>query len=225
MSHEPVGNRLNISTGSANWVVEIVLVHRARVVSAESLVVVAVPSIQLLQAVPGRSTFGTVANHLEDAAMRIARVESDTSVGLHDARVTDTVVRGTDADVAARFLHDDAQDDAFVDAGLRADFLNGFLDEVDLAGAVVEGHEAGVLGPESLVAGPVVWVGEVGSWAAVLDIATTDAGTAGWTIVVTAWGAFTAGEVDDLADLKGAGVYSRVGGLDGADGGTVGLGD
>ena len=179
MSHEPIGNRLNISTGSANWVVEIILVHRARVVSAESLVVVAVPSIQLLQAVPGRSTLGTVADHLENAAMRIARVESDTSVGLHDARVTDTVVRGTDADVAARFLHNDAQDDAFVDAGLRADFLNGFLDEADLAGAVVKGHEAGVLGPESVVAGPVLWVGEVGSWAAVLDIATTDAGTAG----------------------------------------------
>ena len=155
--------------------------------------------------------------------MRIARVESDTSVGLHDAGVTNTVVRGTDADVAARFLHDDAQDDAFVDAGLRADLLNGFLDEADLAGAVVECHEAGVLGPEGIVAGPVLWVGEVGSWAAVLDIATTDARTAG--TVVTAWGASTAGEVDDLANLKGAGVYSRVGGLDGADGSTMGLSD
>ena len=179
MSHESVGNSLNISTGSANWVVEIILVHRARVVSAESLVVVAVPSIKLLQAVPRRGTLGTVANHLDDAAVGIVRVESDTSVGLHDARVTDAVVRGTDADVAAGFLHDDAQDDAFVDAGLGADFLNGLLDEVDLAGAVVEGHELGVLGPEGVVAGPVLGVGEVGSWAAILDIATTDAGTPG----------------------------------------------
>lgn len=225
MSHEPVGNRLDISTGSANWVVEIILVHGARVISAESLIVVAVSSIQLLQAIPGRSALGTVANHLENAALGIIRVESDTSVGLHDARVTDTVVRGTDADVAARFLHDDAQDDAFVDAGLGADFLNGFLDEVDLAGAVVEGHEGGVLGPESLIAGPVTWIGEVGSWAAVLDIATTNAGTARGTTIVTAWGTSTAGEVDYLANLKGAGVYSRVGGLDGADGSTVGLGD
>ena len=31
--------------------------------------------------------------------------------------------------------------------------------------------------------------------------------------------------MDGLADLKGAGVYSRVGGLDGGDGGTVRLGD
>ena len=179
MSHEPVGNRLNISTGSANRVVEIILVHGARVIPAESLIVVAVSLIQLLQAVPGRSALGAVANHLEDAALGIVRVEGDAGVGLHDARVPDAVVRGPDADVAAGFLHDDAQDDALVDAGLGADLVNGFLDEVDLAGAVVEGHERGVLGPEGLVAGPILGVGEVGGRAAVLDIAAADAGTAG----------------------------------------------
>ena len=115
--------------------------------------------------------------------MGIARVESDAGVRLHDARVPDAVVRGADADVAAGFLHDDAQDDALVDAGLGADLLNGLLDEVDFAGAVVEGHEGGVLRPEGVVAGPVFGVGEVGGWAAVLDVAAADAGTVGWTVI------------------------------------------
>lgn len=217
MSHEPVGNRLDISASGANGVVEIILVHRSRVVAAESLVVVVVPCVQLLQAITGRSTLGTVADHLENAALGVAWVESDTGVGLHDARVTDAVVRGANADVAAGFLHDDAKDDAAVDAGLGGDLLNGSLDEGDFAGAVVEGHQGGVLGPEGLVAGPGVWVWEVGSWAAVWDVATTDGGTTRAGVA--------AGEVDDLADVKRAGVHSRVGGLNGADGGTVCLGD
>lgn len=219
MSHEPVGNRLDISASGANRVVEIILVYGARVVAAESLVVVVVPSVQLLQAITGRSTLGTIADHLENAALGVARVESDTGVGLHDARVADTVVRGANADVAAGFLHDDAQDDAAVDAGLGGDLLNGSLDEGDFAGAVVERHQGGVLGPEGLVAGPGVWVWEVGSWPAVLDVATTDGGRGVGTAVAAA------GKVDDLADLKRAGVHSRVGGLDGADGGTVRLSD
>ncbi len=175
MSHESVSNRLNISTGSADWIIEIVLVHGSRVVAAESLVVVVVPSIQLLQAISGRSTLGTIANHLENAALGVARVESDTGVRLHNARVAHAVVRGTNTDVTAGFLHDDAEDSASVDAGLGGDLLDGSLDEADLAGAVVEGHEGGVLGPEGIVAGPGAWVGEVGSWAAVLDIATAGA--------------------------------------------------
>lgn len=220
MSHEPVCDGLDISAGGANGVVEIILVHGPGVVAAESLVVVVVPGVELLQAVSGRSTLGAVADHLEDAALGVARVERDTGVGLHDAGVADAVVRGADADVAAGLLHDDAEDDAAVDAGLGGDLLNGSLDEGDFAGAVVEGHQGGVLGPEGLVAGPGVWVGEVGSWAAVWDVATTDGGTIVARAVVAA-----AGEVDDLADLKRAGVHSRVGGLNGADGGTVRLGD
>ena len=178
MSHEPVGNRLNVSTGSANWVVEIVLVHGPGVVAAERLVVVVVPGIQLLQAISGRGTLSTVASHLENTAAGVARVESDPGVRLHDTGVSNTVVGGTDADVAAGFLHDDAEDGAGIDAGLGGDLLNSGLDKVDLARAVVEGHQGGVLGPELLVAGPGARVGEVGSWAAVCDIATADAGAA-----------------------------------------------
>ena len=227
VSHEPVGNRLDISTSSADGIVEIVLVHGPGVVAAERLVVVVVPGVELLEAVPGRGTLGAVADHLEDAAFRIARVEGDAGVGLHDARVADAVVGGADADVAAGFLHDDAEDDAGVDAGLGGDFGNRFLDEADFAGAVVEGHQGGVLGPEGLVAGPGAWAWEVGSGAAVLDIATTDAGTGrawvvGWAV---GWGAPSAGEFDDLTNMERTRAYSRVGGLDGRDRGTVALSD
>lgn len=116
VTHEPVGNGLNISTSSTNRVIEIVLVHGPRIVSAESLVVVVVSSIQLLQTISGRCSFSTITNHLENAALRVAGIESDTSVGLHDARVADTVVGGTDTNVAARFLHDDAKNNAGIDA-------------------------------------------------------------------------------------------------------------
>ena len=140
-------------------------------------------------------------------------------MGLHDTRVAYTVVGGPDTDVAARFLHDDAKDDPRIDARLGGDFLDSSLDEADFAGAVIEGHQGGVLGPEGLETGPAAWIGEVGSWAAVWDIA------ARRTSAVAVMGASSAGEVNDLADLKRAGVDSRVGGLDGADGGTMGLGD
>ena len=143
-------------------------------------------------------------------------------MGLHDTRVAYTVVGGPDTDVAAGFLHDDAKDDPRIDARLGGDFLDSSLDEANFAGAVIEGHQGGVLGPEGLETGPAAWIGEVGSWTAVLDIAARRTARAS---AVTVMGASCAGEVNDLADLKGAGVYSRVGGLDGADGGTMGLGD
>ena len=158
MTHEPVGNRLDISTSSAHWVIEIILVHRSGVIAAESLVVVVVPSIQLFQAVSGRSSLGAIADHLENAALGVARVESDPSVGLHDTRVANTVGGGTNADVAAGFLHDDAKDSAGIDAGLGGHLLDGSFDEADLAGAVVEGHQGGVLGPEGIVVCPGAWI-------------------------------------------------------------------
>ncbi len=116
MTHEPVGNRLNISTGSTNRVVEIVLVHRPRVVSTEGLVVVVVSSIQLLQAISGGGSLSAITDHLENAALGVAGVESDASVRLHDTRIADTVVRGTNTDITAGFLHDDAKYSAGVDA-------------------------------------------------------------------------------------------------------------
>ena len=184
MSHKPVGNRLNVSAGSANGVVEIVLVHGPGVVAAERFVVVVVPGVQLLEAVSGRGPLGPIADHLEDAALGVARVESDAGVGLHDARVADAVVGGADADVAAGFLHDDAEDGAGVDAGLGGHLLDGGLDEADFAGAVVEGHQGRVLRPELLVTGPGAWVGEVGGRAAVRDVAAADTGAARGTAAV-----------------------------------------
>lgn len=140
MTHKPISNRLNIGSSSTDRIIEIILVHRSRVVSAESLIVVVVPSIQLLQAIPGGGSLSAITDHLENAALRVAGVESDTSVGLHDARVSDAITSSTDADVASGFLHDDAKDSAGIDAGLRCDLLDGSLDETDFAGAVVEGH-------------------------------------------------------------------------------------
>ena len=223
--HEPVSDRLDIGTRGANWIIEIALIHRPRVVAAESLIVVAVPGVQLLQSVPRRRTLRTIADHLKNATLRVARVERDTGVGLHDARVTDAVVGRADADVAAGFLHDDAQDDARVDAGFGRDPLDGGLDVGDFAGAVVEGHEGGVLRPEGVEVGPVAWVWEPGGGATVVDVAPADAAGPGAAAARGGRGSSGAGEVDDLADLEAAGVHAGVGGFDGADGGAVRLGD
>ena len=225
MTHEPVRNRLDISTRGAHRVVEVSLIHRPRVVAAESLIVVAVLGIQLLQSIARRRTLRTITDHLKDATLRVARVERDTGVGLHDARVPDAVVGGADAHVAAGFLHDDAQDDARVDAGFGRDSLDGGLDVGDFAGAVVEGHEGGVLRPEGVEVGPVAWVREPGGRAAVVDVAPAHAAGSGAAAARGGGGSSGAGEVDDLADLEAAGVYAGVGGFEGADGGAVGLGD
>ena len=196
MAHEPVSNRLNISTRGAHRVIEISLVHRPRVVSAESLIVIAVLGVQLLQSVPRRSTLRTIPDHLKDASLRVSGIECDTGVGLHDARVSDAVVGLADADVAAGFLHDDAQDDARVDAGFGRDPLDGGLDVRDFAGAVVKGHEGGVLRPEGVEVGPVAWVWEPGGGAAVVDVAPAHGAAA----ARGRGGSSGAGEVDDLAD-------------------------
>ena len=225
MPHEPVSNRLNISTRGADRVIEISLIHRPRVVSAESLIVVAVLGIQLLQSISRRSALRTVADHLKDAALRIARIERDTGVGLHDARVPDAIVRRADADVTAGFLHDDAQDDTLIDAGFRRDPLDGGLDVCDFAGAVVEGHEGGVLRPEGVVVRPVAWVRESGGGTAVVDVAPAHAAGSGAAAAWGGGGSSGAGEVDDLADLEAAGVHAWVRGFEGADCGAVGLGD
>lgn len=179
MTHEPVSNRLNISTRGAHRVIEIGLIHRPRIVAAESLIVVAVPGVQLLQSIPRRRALRTVADHLKDATLRVAGIERDAGVGLHDARVADAVVGRADADVAAGFLHDDAEDGAGVDAGFGRDTLDGGLDVGDFAGAVVEGHEGGVLRPEGVIVGPGAWVREPGGRAAVVDVAPADAARSG----------------------------------------------
>ena len=201
VTHEPVRNRLDISTRGANRVVEVSLIYGPRVVAAESFIVIAVLGVQLLQSVPGRRTLRTIADHLKDATLRVAGIERDTGVGLHDARVPDAVVRRADADVAAGFLHDDAQDDARVDAGFGRDPLDGGLDVRDFAGAVIEGHEGGILRPERVEVGPVAWVWEPGGGTAVVDVAAADAAGSGAAAAWGGGGSSGAGEVDDLADL------------------------
>lgn len=80
---------------------------------------------------------------MKNATWRVIQVEPD--MRLHIARVTDTIVDGTDREVTARFLRNNAKDSADIGAGRGADVLNGSIDGVDFAGTLMEGHEGGVL--------------------------------------------------------------------------------
>lgn len=124
---------------------------------------------------------------------------------------------GLDADVAAGLLDDDAEDNAVVDARLLGDGLDGLLDERNLGVRVVQLHEALVVLPERVIAGPLGRVGEVGRGPAVVDVALALA-----RLPAAAAGA---GQLDDLADLELLGVDARVGGLDLLHGGSMALSD
>lgn len=126
---------------------------------------------------------------------------------------------GRDADVATRLLDDDAQDDTVVDARRLGDGLDRRLDERDLGVRVVELHQALVLLPEIVPAGPRVGVREVGRGPAVVDVALAGAGRR----AAAAVGA--SGQLEDLADLELLGVDARVGGLEGLEGDSMALGD
>lgn len=118
-----------------------------------------------------------------------------------------------DAHVTTRLLHDDAQDHATVDARLLGDLLDRLLDERDLGVRVVQLHQALVLLPELVPAGPLGRVREVGRGPAVLDVAVALARRAG------------ARELEDLTDLEALGVHAGVGGLELLKGDTVALCD
>lgn len=106
-----------------------------------------------------------------------------------------------------------------VDARFLGDGLDRLLDERDLGVRVVQLHEALVVLPQLVIAGPLGRVGEVGRGPAVLDVALAlarlpaGAPSAG------------AGELDDLADLELLGVDAGVGGLDLLDGCSMALSD
>lgn len=57
--------------------------------------------------------------------------------GLHESRVVEAVVGGGSADAALRFLHDDGEQELFLDTGGTGDLLDGLLDVIRLLLAVV----------------------------------------------------------------------------------------
>lgn len=92
MAHQAVGSIANIRGRRADRVVEVPLVDRARVVRTEGLVPVAVLLLELLQSVTILGSLGAVADHLENTAGGVLGVELGAIVGLHEARVADSVV-------------------------------------------------------------------------------------------------------------------------------------
>lgn len=92
MAHQAVGRIADIRGRRPHGVVEVLLVDRARVVATEGLVVVSVLRLELLQAIAVLGALGAVADHLEDATGGVLGVELGAVVGLHQARVADSVV-------------------------------------------------------------------------------------------------------------------------------------
>lgn len=120
-----------------------------------------------------------------------------------------------DANVTTRLLHNDAEDHATVDTRLLGDLFDRLLDKRDLVVRVVQLHQALVLLPELVPAGPLRRVWEVGRGPAVLDVAVA---------VPLARGA-GARELEHLADLEVLRVHAGVGGLELLEGDAVALCD
>lgn len=92
VAHQAVGSIPDVRGCRADGVVEVILVDRAGVVPTESLVVVAVLGLELLQAVTVLGALSAITDHLEDGAGGVVGVELGTVVGLHETRVADAVV-------------------------------------------------------------------------------------------------------------------------------------
>ena len=91
-------------------------------------------------------------------------------MGLHQTGIVDSIIGRTHTNVPRRFLHDDAQDGANVDAGLPSDSFDGLLDVGNFALAVVEFHQLGVAFPEEVVLLPATPIREVGRAPAVVFV-------------------------------------------------------
>lgn len=92
MAHQPIGSVPDIQGRCAHGVVQVPLVHRARVVRPERLVVVSILRMELLQPGPVLGALSAVSDHLEDRGRRVVGVPLGAVVGLHEAWVADAVV-------------------------------------------------------------------------------------------------------------------------------------
>lgn len=93
--------------------------------------------------------------------------KAGTPITLHQPRsgMTVAVEGGLHADVAGAFLHDDAEDDALLDAELGA-FEHGVPDGADVRAGVARGEHGGLVGVEDFFEGfPLAHGGEGGGGA------------------------------------------------------------
>ena len=148
MSHESVRSVFHIVTRGTQGVVQVPLIDRSRIVGTESFIVVVILIKQLFQPWPTSSSCRAVSDHLQNAACRILRIESDPVVRLHDAWVDDAVVGGSHTDIASGLLHDDAKDSSDVEISFAGNSLDGVLDEVNFRVRIVEFHQRCILIPE-----------------------------------------------------------------------------
>ena len=173
---QTVSNVIDIAGRRAVASVQVVRSHGAGVVATRSLEDVAVLVDELHETIAGRGALGTVTDHLDDGVLRVAGIEADTVVRLHDTRVGDTVAGGTDVDTAVGFLHDGGKDETRVDVRVTGDGQDALLDVVDLLGGVVStiaevgaglAEQLLVGSPQVLERGPLVLAGEAGCRACV----------------------------------------------------------
>ena len=148
MSHESVRSVFHIVTRGTQGVVQVPLIHRSRIVGTERFIVVVILIKQLFQPWPTGSSRHAVFDHVQNAACRIARIERDPVVRLHDAGVDDAIVGGYYTDIASGLLHDDAKDSSDVETSFAGNSLDGVLDMLNFCVGIVELHESCILIPE-----------------------------------------------------------------------------
>lgn len=210
-----------------NRIIQILLIHRPRIVPPKRLIVVTILGIQLLQTIAMFRPLRSIPNHLQDTALRILRIKLNAIMALHEPRVADTIIRGPDSHIAATLLYNDTQDHADIDAGRFGNRLDRRADMRDLGVRVVELHQFRIVLPEIIIACPLSGRWEVRRRTTVVDVfaaALRAALRAGDVIVVVVTVALL-GEIDLLTDLEGFRFDSWVSGFEGLDCGSVSLGD
>lgn len=169
---------------------EVVVRDGAGVVDARRLVVFADVAgfglgEALLEAIAGCCPRGTVLDHLLDFARRAGISDGGVVAGartvvvLHEARVADATIGGGDAHAAFRFLHNDCQDEARVNAGAGGDGPDGGFEVGAFFVRVVvltelgagDGDDSQVGGPHALEVNPGILRRPVGGGGAVAGVA------------------------------------------------------
>ncbi len=128
MAHQPIRRILHVRSRGPNRIIQIPFIHRPGIIRAKRRIITFIFRIQLLPTRPILRPCRPIPDHTQDTPSGIRRVERETFVRLHEARVSDAIVRRAHAYVPSGFLHDDAEDDADVDTRFSSDFLDGGFD-------------------------------------------------------------------------------------------------
>ena len=115
MPHQPIGNILHIVCRGTKRIIQLIQIHRPRIIHSQCHIIVPILLKCLLEPWSRSRSFRTVSHHLENTARWITRVKGHAVESLHDSRVVDSVVGIAYPDIAAGFLHDYTQDDPRVD--------------------------------------------------------------------------------------------------------------